>query len=112
MAKYDPDRTTSKDFDASDLEMVEGYLNHQNTVAMHEELAGQAQHLPREDQVAELSRAIIRDRDLLDDLQDRLRSEDPPRSDPRWDLAEVVRHSIDASVERLNRLRSRQDGET
>ena len=101
---YDPDRMNADDLDENDLDQVEAWLNHPNTVAFHDDLAREFERLPPAAKVVELERHIATMEPYLKDIDAVLAVEAPPSDDPRWELRETVAHSIDESRRRIQEL--------
>jgi hypothetical protein len=55
---YDPDRMTFEDLDLNNLNAIVAYLDHPNTIALHDDLARAFPHEPIETQRAALKSAL------------------------------------------------------
>lgn len=106
MAKCDPDRVTPENFDYDDPEMVEGYLDHPSTIAMHEQLGRQFRASTPQEQIPVIEKMFATDRNYLAQLQEVIRREDPPRSDIRWQFVEKLNESVSLAKRRLDELRA------
>lgn len=63
MAKYDPDRVTPENFAHDDPEVVEGNLDHLNTIAMHEQLGLQSRASTPQERIPVIEKMLATDRD-------------------------------------------------